>query len=147
MCWLHPVIINMQLVLSESAIMGKRFVLVEVRTHPFLFMALYPTLISIHARFSTFTGNRLSFREEDKLVLFLFCVFKESTVCRQTWSPLSNLGISLSTGGRVLDTSDTQVYMFVFCFWKGKNTGRTVITIKEELCPQILGVFLHCSHI
>lgn len=37
----------------------------------------------------------------------------------------------------MLDTSDTQVYMFVFCFWKGKNTGRAVIAIKEQLCPQM----------
>lgn len=41
----------------------------------------------------------------------------------------------------MLDTSDTQVYVFVFCFWKGKDTGRTVIMIKEELCPQIRSMF------
>lgn len=37
----------------------------------------------------------------------------------------------------MLDTSDPQVYMFVFCFWKGKNTGRAVIAIQERLCPQM----------
>lgn len=41
----------------------------------------------------------------------------------------------------MLDTSDTQVYVFVFCFWKGKNTGRAVMAIKEQLCPQIHSVF------
>lgn len=60
---------------------------------------------------------------------------------RQTWSLLYNSGISLSTGGRVLDTTDTQVYVFVFCFCNGKNTGRTGIMIKEVLCPQIHVVF------
>lgn len=47
----------------------------------------------------------------------------------------------------MLDTTDTQVYVFVFCFCNGKNTGRTGIMIKEVLCPQIRGVFLHCSYI
>lgn len=58
---------------------------------------------------------------------------------RQTWSLLYNRGISLSTGGRVLDPTDTQVYVFSFC--SGKNTGRTVIMIKEVLCPQTHTLF------
>lgn len=66
---------------------------------------------------------------------------------RQTWSLLYNSGISLSTEGRVLDSTDTQVYVFVFCFCTGKNTGRTVITIKEVLCPQTHGVFQRHSDI
>lgn len=47
---------------------------------------------------------------------------KESTKWRQT-SLLYKSGISWSTGGRVVDSSDTQVYvlMCVCCFWKGKK--------------------------
>lgn len=47
-------------------------------------------------------------------------VSKESTKWRQT-SLLYESGISWSTGGRAVDSSDTQVYvlMCACCFWKG----------------------------
>lgn len=43
-------------------------------------MSMLPVLISLHAGFSTFPGNGLSFREEDELVLFLVsaCLKKHS---------------------------------------------------------------------
>lgn len=145
--WLHPVINNMQLVLSvgyygQTVCFGG-----SEDTSFFIYGLVSNVNLNSCTLFHLYRKQAIFFREEDELAPLVFCVFKESTVWRQIWSPLYNLGISLSTGGRVLDTSDTQVYMFVFCFWKGKNTGRTVITIKEEVCPQILCVFLHCSHV
>lgn len=53
--------------------------------------------------------------------LLFMCVCEESTKRRQTWSLLYHFGISLSTGGRVLDPTDTQVYVCVcvlFLQWK-----------------------------
>lgn len=61
---------------------------VEVRACPpfFLFMAMLRMLILIHTCVSTFTGNRLSFREEDKYVFFFFffscfCVCLKKAQC------------------------------------------------------------------
>lgn len=67
------------------------------------------------------------------------CVSKESTLWRQTCSPLYKSGISWSTGGRVggfKPYTGVCVCLCVCCFWKGKNTGNAVITITEKACTQ-----------
>lgn len=81
MCWLRPVFNKLQL---EGFIkVGWPFSWVEVRTYPsFLFMSVLQVLILIRTCFSAFTGNRLSFRKEDEIVLFLFvCVCIKKAQC------------------------------------------------------------------
>lgn len=105
-------------------------------------MSMLQILILIHTCFPPLQETDSLLERRMKLFFFsCLCVCIKKAQCGVTTGLYCTTVAFPCQQEEGLDTTDTQVYVFVFCLCNGKTTGRTVIMIKEQLCPLIHMVF------